>query len=184
MKKPEILSAITLRHLSLSLALGLTAASLSGCGFHLRGTQTSAIPVAYKNVQVDLPQQAAALREPLVVYLQSLGAMVNQDKTAPIIKITDYQQTRQLLSGRLTEVQLRLAITYHIESSLGEPLTIDYSVYSRRSYQYDIATVNTENQEEAHLIEEMNLDAAMQIARQLHAGRMQYATADGKKTAP
>lgn len=184
MKKPGILSGNTFRHLSLSVALVFTAASLTGCGFHLRGTQTSAIPVAYKNVQVDLPKQAEALREPLVVYLQSLGAMVNQDKSAPIIKITDYQQTRQLLSGRLTEVQLRLAITYHIESSLGEPLTIDYSVYSRRSYQYDIATVNTENQEEAHLIEEMNLDAAMQIARQLHAGRMQYATAHDQKTAP
>lgn len=181
MNKPGILSRIMLRQVSVSLALGLATLNLSGCGFHLRGTQTSAIPIAYKNVQVDLPKQAEALREPLVVYLQSLGSMVNQDKNAPIIKITDYQQTRQLLSGRLTEVQLRLAITYHIESSLGEPLTIDYSVYSRRSYQYDIATVNTENQEEAHLIEEMNLDAAMQIARQLHAGRMQYATAERKK---
>lgn len=184
MKQPRILTGITLRQLSLSVALGLAAVSMSGCGFHLRGTQTAAIPVAYKNVQVDLPKQAEALREPLTVYLQSLGATVNQDKSAPIIKITDYQQTRQLLSGRLTEVQLRLAITYHIESGLGEPLTIDYSVYSRRSYQYDIATVNTENQEEAHLIEEMNLDAAMQIARQLHAGRMQYATANDKTTAP
>ena len=95
MNKSGILSRITLRHLSLSLALGLTAASLSGCGFHLRGAQSSAIPMAYKNVQVDLPKQADALREPLVVYLQSLGSMVNQDKDAPIIKITDYQQTRQ-----------------------------------------------------------------------------------------
>ncbi|MDR9778427.1 hypothetical protein RJJ65_38455, partial [Rhizobium hidalgonense] len=116
------------------------------------------------------------LQEPLSVYLESLGASVDKDKTAPVLKITDYQQTRQLLSGRLTEVQLTLAITYHIENSLGEPLTTDYSVYSRRSYQYDIATVNTENQEEAHLIEQMNLDAAQQIARQLRAGRMQYAS--------
>jgi LPS-assembly lipoprotein len=183
MKKPEILSGAMLRRLSLSLMLGLSTVSLSGCGFHLRGTQVSAVPVAYKQVQLDLPEQAKALREPLTVYLQSLGATVNQDKNAPIIRITDYQQTRQLLSGRLTEVQLRLAITYHIESSLGEPLTIDYSVYSRRSYQYDIATVNTENQEEAHLIEEMHLDAAMQIARQLHAGRLQYATADKQAAA-
>lgn len=181
MKKPGILSGTALRHLSLSLALGLTAVNLSGCGFHLRGTQSTAIPLAYKQIQLALPEQAKGLREPLTVYLQSLGATVNQDKSAPVLRITDYQQTRQLLSGRLTEVQLRLAITYHIESSLGEPLTIDYSVYSRRSYQYDIATVNTENQEEAHLIEEMNLDAAMQIARQLHAGRMQYAPADNSQ---
>lgn len=168
----------------LYIMLGIALSGLSGCGFHLRGTQTSAIPLAYKQLQLDLPQQASGLREPLTVYLQSLGASVNQDKNAPMIKITDYQQTRQLLSGRLTEVQLRLAITYHIESPLGEPLTIDYSVYSRRSYQYDIATVNTENQEEAHLIEEMNLDAALQIARQLHAGRLQYASAARRPANP
>lgn len=149
---------------------------INGCGFHLRGTASPAIPVAYQAIQLDLPTKAKALQEPLSVYLTSLGASVDKDKTAPIIKITDYQQTRQLLSGRLTEVQLSLAITYHVENSLGEPLTVDYSVYSRRSYQYDIATVNTENQEEAHLIEEMNLDAAQQIARQLRAGRMQYAS--------
>ncbi len=156
----------------LCLSLGV----ISGCGFHLRGKASPAIPVAYKAIQLDLPNKAKLLQEPLSAYLESLGASVNKDKTAPILKITDYQQTRQLLSGRLTEVQLSLAITYHVESSLGEPLTVDYSVYSRRSYQYDIATVNTENQEEAHLIEEMNLDAALQIARQLHAGRMQYAS--------
>ena len=154
--------------------LCLSLGAVSGCDFHLRGTTTPAIPTAYKVIQLDLPPQAKILYEPLSVYLQSLGASVDKDKRAPTLKITDYQQTRQLLSGRLTEVQLSLAITYHIENSLGEPLTTDYSVYSRRSYQYDIATVNTENQEETHLIEEMNLDAAMQIARQLHAGRMQY----------
>ncbi len=149
--------------------------ALSGCDFHLRGTKTPAIPVAYKAIQLDLPAQAKILYEPLSVYLQSLGASVDQDKNAPIIKVTDYKQTRQLLSGRLTEVQLSLAITYHIQNSLGESVSTDYSVYSRRNYQYDIATVNTENQEESYLIEQMNLDAAMQIARQLHAGRMQYA---------
>ncbi|XID74251.1 LPS assembly lipoprotein LptE [Alkanindiges sp. WGS2144] len=164
----------------LCISLGL----VSSCGFHLRGTQTSAIPVDYQHVQLSLPPQAKALHEPLSVYLQSLGAAVDQDKNAPVIKITDYQQTRQLLSGRLTEVQLRLAITYHIENSLGEPLTTDYSVYARRSYQYDIATVNTENQEETHLIEEMNLDAATQIARQLHAGRMQYTISSPTAPAP
>lgn len=148
---------------------------LGGCGFYLRGTQTSAIPVAYQKIQLNFPEQAKALRTPLIVYLTTLGAQVDQDKSAPVLKVTDYEQTRQLLSGRLTEVQLRLAITYHIENSLGEVQTADYKVYSRRNYQYDIATVNTENQEESRLIEQMNLDAATQIARQLHAGRMQYA---------
>lgn len=166
-----------MKHLHVGLAgLVLMSSLLGGCGFHLRGTQTPAIPVAYQQIQLSIPDQAKALREPLTVYLTTLGARVDPNKDAPILKITDYEQTRQLLSGRLTEVQLRLAITYHIENNLGEAQTTDYKVYARRSYQYDIATVNTENQEESRLLEQMHLDAATQIARQLHAGRMQYAT--------
>ena len=57
----------------LYIMLGIALSGLSGCGFHLRGTQTSAIPLAYQQLQLDLPQQASGLREPLTAYLQSLG---------------------------------------------------------------------------------------------------------------
>jgi LPS-assembly lipoprotein len=161
----------------------LSMAGLAGCGFHLRGTQTAAIPAEYQQLTLNLPKEAKLLDEPLRVYLQSLGVTVNQNKQAPVLKITDYSSVRQLLSGRLTEVQLRLQVTFHIEDSLGNPLTTENTIYARRNYQYAIDTVNTENQEEAHLIEQMNLDAAQQIARQLHAGRLQYFSAVPAKTA-
>lgn len=161
----------------------LSLAAISGCGFHLRGTQTAAIPVEYQKLNLNLPKQAKLLDEPLRVYLQSLGVTVDQNKDAPVLKITDYSSVRQLLSGRLTEVQLRLQVTFHIENSLGQPLTTDNTIYARRNYQYTIDTVNTENQEETHLIEQMNMDAAQQIARQLHAGRLQYFTAEPAKPA-
>lgn len=156
----------------------LSMAGLGGCGFHLRGTQTAAIPVEYQQLNLNLPKEARQLDEPLRVYLQSLGVKLDQNKDAPVLKITDYNSIRQLLSGRLTEVQLRLQVTFHIEDSQGKPLTTENTIYARRNYQYAIDTVNTENQEETHLIEQMNMDAAQQIARQLHAGRLQYFTGD------
>lgn len=149
---------------------------MSACDFHLRGTQTQAIPLEYQQLSLSLPKKASLLEEPLSTYLQSLGVAINKQKDAPVLKITEYDSVRQLLSGRLTEVQLRLKVTFHIEDSAGNPLTAENSIYARRNYQYDIATVNTENQEETHLVEQMNLDAAQQIARQLHAGRLQYFT--------
>ena len=162
----------------------LSVTGLSSCDFHLRGTQTAAIPAEYQQLNLYLPKEAKQLDEPLRVYLQSLGVKVDQNKEAPVLKITEYTSARQLLSGRLTEVQLRLQVTFHIEDSLGKPLTTESTIYARRNYQYSIDTVNTENQEESHLTEQMNMDAAQQIARQLHAGRLQYFTGEGSSTTP
>lgn len=154
------------------LCLGL--GGLTACGFHLRGTQTAAISTEYQQLQLITPEAAEPLREPLIVYLQSLGAKVNESKQAPILRITEYDSKRMLLSGRLTEVQLILKVTFHIEDHAGNPTTAARTIFARRNYQYDIATVNTDNQEEVQLIANMNQDAAQQIARQLHADRLQY----------
>jgi LPS-assembly lipoprotein len=154
------------------LCIGLSG--LTACGFHLRGTQSAAISADYQHLQLVMPDIADPLREPLSVYLQSLGANLDNNKQSPILRITEYDAKRQLLSGRLTEVQLILKVTFHIEDSAGQPITAERTIFARRNYQYDIATVNTDNQEEVQLIANMNQDAAQQIARQLHAGRLQY----------
>lgn len=166
------------------LCVGLSG--LTGCGFHLRGTQTAAISAEYQQLQLITPDIAEPLREPLAVYLQSLGAKIDESKQAPILRITEYDSKRMLLSGRLTEVQLILKVTFHIEDSTGNPITAERSIFARRNYQYDIATVNTDNQEEVQLLANMNQDAAQQIARQLHAGRLQFvnSTQSGNQQSP
>lgn len=168
---------------TLAISIPLLCISLTGltaCGFHLRGSQSPAISAEYKQIQLQIPEQAEALHEPLSIYLQTLGATVDQNKSTPILRVTEYQPTRQLLSGRLTEVQLTLKVTFHMEDSEGKPTTVERTIYSNRSYQYDIATVNTDNQEEAHLKAMMNQDIAQQIARQLHADRLQHYSPDDK----
>lgn len=159
------------------LTCGLTA-SFVGCGFHLRGTQSTPIAQQYQNLQLSIPEHAENLRRPLTVYLTNLGANINQPQSTLRLKISDYQQRRQLFSGKLTEVQLHISAQFYIEDMNGTPLTEPRTVVTQRSYQYDIETVNTERQEEAFLIKVMQDDIAQQITRQLHANRLPVAITD------
>ncbi|MFU8925413.1 LPS assembly lipoprotein LptE [Acinetobacter puyangensis] len=165
------------RFAAIILTLGLSA-SLVGCGFHLRGTQLSALPQEYQSIRLDLIEKAEPLKKPLSVYLADLGAQVNQPNAATTLRINNYELRRQLFSGKLTEVQLRLSATFSIENAQGEQLTAPRTVIAQRSYQYDIASVNTERQEEQYLIKVMQEDVAQQIVRQLHANRLPQAQID------
>lgn len=165
------------RFAAIVLTLGLSA-SLVGCGFHLRGTQLSALPQEYQSIRLDLIEKAEPLKKPLSVYLADLGAQVNQPNATSTLRINNYELRRQLFSGKLTEVQLRLSATFSIENAQGEQLTAPRTVIAQRSYQYDIASVNTERQEEQYLIKVMQEDVAQQIVRQLHANRLPQAQID------
>ena len=159
------------------LSLGLSA-SLVGCGFQLRGAQIKALPTQYQSVQLALPDNAQDLEKPLKVYLSNLGAQVNQTHALTRLKVTDYELKRRQFRGKLTEVQLHMSATFQIENMQGEPLTAPRTVISQRTYQYDIATVNTERQEEQFFIKVMNEDIAQQIIRQLHTNRLPTAVLD------
>lgn len=156
------------------LSLGL-AASLVGCGFHLKGTQPSQT-VAYQKLQLQFPENSSIdtddLQSRLSVYLGAAGVQLSQASDAQILKITDYTPRRQLLNGKLTEVLLRLSVTFHIEDQNGNRITVPRTLTATRSYQYDLATVNTENQEESFLNGIMIDDVAQQISRQIASNRL------------
>ena len=165
------------RFATIILSCGLVT-SMVGCGFHLRGTQSTPIAQQYQALQLHIPEVANSLKKPLTIYLTNLGARIDQSDAQYALKITDYQQTRQLFSGKLTEVQLRLSVQFHIEDLQGQLITEPRTVISQRSYQYNIETVNTERQEEAFLLQIMQDDLAQQISRQLHANRLPRAIID------
>lgn len=158
------------RAVCMSLLVGI--APLSGCGFHLRNAST--VPTQYQTLQLALPNSDTAeqLRQPLISELLPLG-IVFDGKVGPKLHILDIRPTRQLLNGRLTEVQLGLAVTFRLDdASTDQPITPDRTIMARRSYQYDIATVNVDNQQEDLLRNELYTEVASLIARQLSTGRL------------
>lgn len=156
------------------LTLGL-GASLVGCGFHLKGTSPTTVPLAYSKLGLVLPAQTEELENQLSIYLTAAGVQLSNASDAYVLRVLEYTPRRQLLNGKLTEVLLRLTVTFQIEDRQGQPVTAPRTLTASRSYQYDVETVNTDNQEESYLQRLIIDDLAQQISRQISANRLPHA---------
>ena len=153
------------------LTLGLSA-GLVGCGFHLKGSNPAAIPLVYNKLTLVLPDNTDELENRLSIYLSATGVQLSTANDAYVLRILDYTPRRQLLNGKLTEVLLRLTVTFQIEDHQGRKMTEPRTLTASRNYQYDVATVNTDNQQEAYLNRIVIDDLAQQLTRQIAANRL------------
>ena len=153
------------------LTLGLSA-GLVGCGFHLKGSNPAAIPLVYNKLTLVLPDNTDELENRLSIYLSATGVQLSNANDAYVMRILDYTPRRQLLNGKLTEVLLRLTVTFQIEDHQGRKMTEPRTLTASRNYQYDVATVNTDNQQEAYLNRIVIDDLAQQLTRQIAANRL------------
>ena len=152
---------------SLSLSAGLVS-----CGFHLKGSNPTAQPLVYQKLDLDIPAQHKELENRLSIYLSASGVQLSNANDAYVQRILDYTPRRQLLNGKLTEVLLRLTVTFQIENRQGNKITEPRTLTASRTYQYDVATVNTDNQQEAYLNRIVIDDLAQQLTRQIAANRL------------
>ena len=159
------------RFAAIVLTLGLSA-SLVGCGFHLKGMNPTAAPLVYQKLNLVLPANTDELNRQLNTYLAASGVQLGQANDAYVLRVLEYTPRRQLLNGKLTEVLLRLTVTFQIEDRQGNPITQPRTLTASRSYQYDVETVNTDNQQESYLNRIVIDDIAQQISRQIAANRL------------
>lgn len=153
------------------LTLGL-GASLTGCGFHLKGTNPTATPLAYTKLTLALPNQTEELEKKLSIYLTAAGVQLSDNNDAYILRVLEYKPTQRELRGLLTEVTLRLSVTFQIEDRQGNAITEPRSISATRTYQNDAVTVNTDRQENDYLKGILIDDIAQQISRQIAANRL------------
>ncbi|ENX44647.1 MULTISPECIES: LPS assembly lipoprotein LptE [unclassified Acinetobacter] len=159
------------RAAAIVLTLGLSA-GLVGCGFHLKGSNPTAAPLVYNKLTLAMPANTSELENKLSVYLSATGVQLSNANDAYVLRILDYTPRRQLLNGKLTEVLLRLTVTFQIEDRQGKKITEPRTLTASRTYQYDVATVNTDNQQEAYLNRIVIDDVAQQVTRQIAANRL------------
>ena len=119
-----------------------------------------------------MPPDTEDLEEKLVVYLSATGVQLGNQSDAYVLRILDYTPRRMELNGKLVETILRLNVTFQIENSQGEAVTHPRTVLATRSYQYDVETVDTEDQEQKFLKQVVIDDVAQQIARQISSNRI------------
>lgn len=153
------------------LTLGLSA-SLVGCGFHLVGHGPHATNVAYQHLKLKLPESTNVLADKLTIYLTGNGVKFDDAPNAYVLHVTDYNYKRQKLSGRVAEVLLHLDVTFQIEDSDGNIITAPRTISGIKTYQYRVATVNVDNNEEDYLINVLIDDVAQQMSRQISSNRL------------
>lgn len=143
-----------------------TVSLLSGCGFHLRGYDAPVrFDVAKTAIVIDDDRTSFPLKLPLSRRLEALGvdvvdSMSMIESTAnstmtnstaePIatIKVDNLRFKRYELVGVLTEIRLVLSadVTYNTYKN-GQPVTLTNPIQVERSYQYNEASVSTDDQQ-------------------------------------
>ena len=139
-------------------------ASLSGCGFQLRGYDAPMLfDVAKTAVIIEDNRTAFPLKLPLTKRLEALGVDVitnmtltdvasnNQNvgaETIAAITVNNVRFKRYELVGVLTEIRLVISADVSYQSiDNGKPVTLSNPIQVERSYQYNEASVSTDDQQ-------------------------------------
>lgn len=157
------LATALLTSLPLFAVLGSTAA-LSGCGFQLRGYDTPMLfDVAKTAVIIEDNRTSFPLKLPLTRRLEALGVEVTDNMTSadvtnnnknataePIaaISVNNIRFKRYELVGVLTEIRLVISadVSYQALQN-GKVVTLTNPIQVERSYQYNEASVSTDDQQ-------------------------------------
>ena len=149
----------------------ILAATLFGCGFHLRGAGSSGLP--YKTMYIALPD-TAEVNIWLQRYIKASGStqIVEDAKSADAIfqQISDSRQ-KIILSvnaqGRVSEYRLQLTYTFRVVNQKGQILVPSNEVSLTRDISFSDSNILAKDLEEGLLWRDMNNDLVNQIMRRL-----------------
>ncbi|NNC99368.1 MAG: hypothetical protein HKN85_04225 [Gammaproteobacteria bacterium] len=146
------------------------AASLSACGFHLRGNIP--LPENIKNMYVKAPQ--GSFKDQLEVILTNLGAELAESRSAADVMLNISQAGSQRTVGTLDErgkvnsYNLVFTVRYKLQDPNGKQIRTATLKESRR-YNFDPEFVVESESEEADLLQDMEEAISLRIVRQLAA---------------
>jgi LPS-assembly lipoprotein len=154
------------------LLAGLVLATvLTGCGFHLRGTEGTLKPLPFTKLYLASPQSQI---HPALVQQFRFRPDVTLSSTAgeadAILTVTEERSSKEVLtinrSGKVNDYELSYRATARLTvrgEAYGNPMTI----LARRELSYVNNQVLGKEQEEQLLYRDMQQDAAGQIVRRL-----------------
>ena len=150
------------RFLSITiLTIGLTA-----CGFHLRGSYH--LPEGLHSLKLALPP-GSALEAPLRKDLDTAGVDIGDaGYTLRVLKEKLSKQTSNTDSrAKVAEYTFLYDLRYEFRDDEGRPVSPEYKLLLRRSYQYDTTAIVGKSEEEETLLRELYQEAAHQIVQRL-----------------
>ncbi len=149
----------------------IVAATLAGCGFHLRGSGSAQMP--YKTMYIALPE-TADVNVWLQRYIKASGttAIVDSPNEAEAVfqQLSD-NRMKTILSvnaqGRVREYRLQLTYRFQVANAKGQILVRPNEVSLSRDITFDDSNILAKDLEEGLLWRDMNNDLVNQIMRRL-----------------
>jgi len=194
------LATALLAALPMMTVLGATTV-LSGCGFQLRGYETPMLlDVAKTAVIIEDDRTSFPLKLPLTQRLKTLGAEVMSNMTLDdvarnnrqahaepiaVIDISNVRFKRYELVGVLTEIRLVLSadVSYQTFEN-GKPVILKNAIQVDRSYQYNEASVSTDDQQGDQIRDWLYERLARRITDQYVAISLPKVPPAGKQAVP
>lgn len=174
------------------LIASLTTTQLTACGFALRGYNT---PISQYTPHTQLvfgnaPEDIAvknALKQQFSQFVINTED-VTADKVLPTIasiQVSNIRLQTYQLRGILTEIRLVMSadVRYHVLQN-GSPKTLTNTIQVQRSYQYDQATVATDNPQAEQIKVWLYDNLAQRIADQYMALNLPNAKASSPVVQP
>ncbi len=144
--------------------------TLTACGFHLRSDAKFAPQMRHIELDGFNIAKAQRLQALLMAQLSDLHIDVSERNAASDavhVRLLHFIPQYHVLNGRLTEVELGLMVTFDVTDAQGQTLLTPRTLWARRSYQRNLASINVDSQEETLLTAQLYDDMAGQIMRQL-----------------
>jgi len=156
---------------------------LSGCGFHLRGATSAALPPELSSLRVTM---GGAGYPPLLVEMRNSllalgGVRLTEDVSAgvPVLQLHSESSATQVLaidsSGRISAYLINYRVDYSLIGADNKPLLRNQSVKLQREYGFDRLNVIATEKQSEFLQNEMRRDVTQQIVRRLAS--LNFATA-------
>lgn len=149
----------------------ILAAVLTGCGFHLRGSGSAALP--YQRMQIALPETSET-RIWLERYIRASGTteIVDDPKLADaVFQQVSSSRQKSILSvnpqGRVREYRLQLSYRFRLVNGKGQEIVAPVEIWLSRDITFNDSDILAKDLEEGLLWRDMNSDLVNQIMRRL-----------------
>ena len=128
--------------------------TLSGCGFHLRGTDALPAEMSVTYIQSNSP--FSTLVDDFADALRTHGVQVTEDRfeATAVLRIIENDKSRDVLSvntsGKVLEYQLRQTVRFSVMTAVNQPVVEPQTITLTRAYLYRSTDVlGSEREKEA-----------------------------------
>ncbi len=165
-----------LSNLSQYIFICLLVATISSCGFQLRGTQTEnaqQLPQALQTIYLSGNDQFGSFLKTLRKAFELQGTHIeNQSSNTPYqLDIIDERYTRRTISvtsgAKVAEYELRVEIEYALKDQTGRTLIGPDRIFSEKVYLFNKNLVLGKSEEETMIQHEMQQELANRLINRL-----------------